>query len=307
MNVSLMKNSVDFVPQGSPVRCGSPVRLSPAGCCLAVAASVTVAIAAALPSEARAQSQLKEVVVTATRSESRAAAAISDVTVITREDIERGTGRTVSELLARISGVQMSATGGIGKTSSIFIRGTESRHVLLLVDGVRYGSATAGLANFDNIALESIERIEVLKGPASALYGSDAVGGVIQIFTRKGTPGLHPYASVTVGSAERREVSAGLSGGTANVGYSLGVQNLREKGFSATNPQVAFNSFNPDADGFSQSSAHASFDWKFAPGWKADARIFQARGSTQFDNGPTAFDPPPIPSPKSTPWALRGS
>ncbi len=288
MNVPFMKNSVDFKPQGLPVCFGSPPRLLPAARCLAVAATVTAAVA--LPPASHAQTQLKETVVTATRSESRADAVMSDVTVITREDIERGTGRTVSELLARVAGLQMSATGGLGKASSIFVRGTESRHVLLLVDGVRYGSATAGQANFDNIALESIERIEVLKGPASALYGSDAVGGVIQIFTRKGTPGLHPYASVTIGSAARREVAAGLSGGTPDVGYSLGVQTLREKGFSATNPQVAFNSFNPDADGFSQSSINASVDWKFAPGWKADARVFQAKGSTQFDNGPSAFD-----------------
>ena len=288
--VFLMKKNVDFVPQGSPACFGVPVRLSPAARSLTVAATVTVAVAAAFPSTTCAQVQLKETVVTATRSESRADAVMSDVTVITREDIERGTGRTVSELLARVSGVQMAGNGGLGKSSSVFIRGTEGRHVLLLVDGVRYGSATLGLANFDNIALENIERIEVLKGPASALYGSDAVGGVVQIFTRKGTPGLHPYASVTVGSAERREVAAGLSGGTADVGYSLGVQNLREKGFSATNPRVAFNLFNPDADGFSQSSVNASVDWKFAPGWKADARVFQANGSTQFDNGPSAFD-----------------
>ena len=287
-----MKKSVSSVPQGSPVCFGSPVRLSPASRSLAVAA--TFAAAAALPLASHAQVQLKETVVTATRSASRADAVMSDVTVITREDIERGTGRTVAELLARFSGVQMAATGGLGKTSSIFIRGTESRHVLLLVDGVRYGSATAGLANFDNFPLENIDRIEVLKGPTSALYGSDAVGGVVQIFTRKGTPGLHPYsrpyASVTAGSAGRREVAAGLSGGTADVGYSLGVQNLREKGFSATNPQVAFNSFNPDADGFSQNSLNAAVDWKFAPGWKAGARVFQAKGSTQFDNGPGAFD-----------------
>ena len=286
--VFLMKKSVEFVPQGSPVGLASPVRLSPGS--RSFAAAATFAAAAALTFPSQAQVQLKETVITATRTESRADAVISDVTVITREDIERGTGRTVSELLARVSGVQMAATGGLGKASSIFIRGTESRHVLLLVDGVRYGSATAGSANFDNIALENIDRMEVLKGPASALYGSDAVGGVIQIFTRKGTPGLHPYGSVTLGSAARREVSAGLSGGTADVTYSLGVQHLREKGFSATNPQVAFNSYNPDADGFSQSSVNASVDWKFAPGWKADARVFQATGSTQFDNGPTAFD-----------------
>jgi vitamin B12 transporter len=250
--------------------------------------ALSLAVVAAFPSHA--QSQLKETVVTATRSESRAEAVISDVSTISREDIERGTGRTLPELIARVSGVQMSANGGLGNNSGIFIRGTESRHVLLLVDGVRYGSATAGAANFDNIPLESIERIEVLKGPASALYGSDAVGGVIQVFTRKGTPGLHPYASVTVGGDERQEVAAGLSGGTADVTYSLGLQNLREKGFSATNPLVAFGGFNADTDGFTQNTVNASLDWKFAPGWKADARVLQADGVSHFDNGPGVFD-----------------
>jgi len=256
---------------------------------LPVAVSL-IAAAVSLSTQAQTTTQLKETVVTATRSESRADAVISDVTVITREDIERGTGRTVAELVARVSGVQMTANGGLGKNSSIFIRGTESRHVLLLIDGVRYGSATTGQANFDNLPLDAIERIEVLKGPASALYGSDAVGGVIQIFTRKGTPGLHPYASVTAGTADRGEVSVGLSGGTTDVNYGLGVQSLREKGFSATNPLVAFGGFNADNDGFSQNSVNASVGWKFASGWKVDARVFQANGTSQFDNGPGTFD-----------------
>ena len=236
------------------------------------------------------QNQLKETVVTATRSQSKADTLISDVTVITRDDIERGTGRTLSEVLARVSGVQMAANGGLGKISSVFVRGTESRHVLLLVDGVRYGSATTGQANFDTIPLEAIERIEVLKGPASALYGSDAVGGVVQIFLRKGAIGLLPHASVTLGSQERHEVSLGLRGGSADVGYALGVQTLREKGFSATNPQVAFGGFNADTDGFNQSSVNASVDWKFAPGWKLDARVLSVEGVNQYDAGAGVFD-----------------
>ncbi len=251
-------------------------------------AVIPMAISLSLP--VLAQNQLKETVVTATRTQSKADALISDVTVITREDIERGIGRTLPEVLARVSGLQMSANGGLGKNSSVFIRGTESRHVLLLVDGVRYGSATTGQANFDTIALETIERIEVLKGPASALYGSDAVGGVVQIFLRKGTAGLQPYASVTVGSEERQEISAGLRGGSADVRYALGVQTLREKGFSATNPKVAFAGFNADADGFNQSSVNASVDWKFTPGWKLDAKVMSVEAVNQYDSGAGAFD-----------------
>ena len=193
---------------------------------------------------------------------------------------------TVTELIARLAGVRTASNGGLGKTSSLFVRGTESRHVLLLVDGVRYGSATAGTPSFDTIALESIERIEVLKGPASALYGSDAVGGVIQIFTRQGTSGFHPYASVTAGEGDRGELTAGVTGGAASLNYAVGVQTLSEKGFSATNPRVSSNGFNPDRDGLSQNSANASVNWKIAEGWKLDARVFQADGTSQYDGRP---------------------
>ncbi len=259
--------------------------------CVPYKRQTAVALAAALLSSTlHAQSgELSPTVVTATRTESRADAVLSDVTVITREEIENGTGRTLAELISRVAGVQMTGNGGLGKNSSIFIRGTASTHVLLLVDGVRVGSATAGQANFDNIPLESIERIEVLKGPASALYGSDAVGGVIQIFTRQGREGFFPYASATVGSAGRREVSTGLSGGSKEVSYNLGVQTLRERGFSATNPAVG-SGHNRDLDGFSQDSLTASTSWRFAPGWKLGANLLHADGVNHYDGGASAFD-----------------
>jgi vitamin B12 transporter len=236
---------------------------------------------------------LNEVVVTATRSETRADAVISDVVVITRAQIESGAGRTVSELLARQAGVQTSSNGGLGKTSSIYIRGTENRHVLLLVDGVRYGSSTSGTPNFDSIPLEMIERIEVLKGPASALYGSDAVGGVVQIFMRKGADGFHPYASVTAGEGDRSELSTGFTGGTDRFSYTLGVQTLDEKGFSATNSRLtttATSGHNPDRDGVKQTSVNASVDFKLTDHWKVDSRILQSDGVSQYDNGTNSFN-----------------
>lgn len=251
-------------------------------------AALPLAVAAAFP--ALAQNQLKETVVTATRSESRADALISDVTVITRDEIERSTGRTLVELLARKGGVQLTANGALGKLSGVFIRGTEARHALLLVDGVRYGSATSGQPIFDTLPLEMIERIEVLKGPASALYGSDAVGGVIQVFTRKGVAGFHPFGSVTVGSNERSEVAAGMHGGTGNVSYALGVQTLAEKGISATNPKVPFGSFNGDTDAYSQNSVNASVNWTLTPGWKVAANLLGVEAVSHYDNGPGAFD-----------------
>ncbi|MBI2728323.1 MAG: TonB-dependent receptor [Polaromonas sp.] len=257
-------------------------------------AVLPLALAAAFPvfsqtGISRLNPEMGGVVVTATRTESRVDEVLADVTVISREQIEQQPGRTLSDLIARQAGLQTASNGGLGKSSSLFIRGSESRHVLFLIDGVPFSSATAGTPSLDNIPLDSIERIEVLKGPASALYGSDAVGGVVQIFTRRGTSGFKPYASVTLGSEDRREATAGLRGGVGNVSYAIGVQNLREKGFSSTNPAVG-TSFNSDRDGFKQRSLTGSVDWRFAPGWKVDMNLLTSDGINHYDSGPTAYD-----------------
>lgn len=251
-------------------------------------AVLPLAISAALVSPvALGQTQLGEIVITATRIPTRQDELVSDVVVINRASIENSTARTLSELLARNAGLQITANGGLGKNSSVFIRGTESRHTILLVDGVRYGSATTGAPSLDNIPVELIERIEVLKGPASALYGSEGVGGVIQIFTKQGKAGFSPYASVTVGSESHREFTAGASGGTDVLTYAVGVQGVRETGFSSTNPRVLFGNFNADNDGFRQSAFNGSFNYKIAPDFSLNAGLLYSDGTLQFDDGPT--------------------
>ena len=236
-----------------------------------------------------AQTTLGATVVTATRQQTRTDDLVSDVTVVDRAQIEASTARTLAELLARQPGVQFASNGGLGKQSSVFIRGTESRHTLLLVDGVRLGSATAGTPSWDNIPLEMIDRIEILKGPASALYGSDAAGGVIQVFTRKGSAGVHPFASATAGSYQHGSVAAGVTGGQGAAAYSLAVQRTREQGFSATNPRVAFGNYNADKDPFRQDSVNASLQYDLGGGWQADAGALYSDGVNWFDDGP-GFD-----------------
>jgi len=260
-------------------------------------AALPLAIAAAWAQPAASQSPsqspdpaLAPVVVTATRSESRADEVLSEVVVIDRAAIERQAGRSFTELLAREAGIQFSSNGGIGKVSSLYIRGTEDRHALLLVDGVRYGSATLGTSNFDGLAIDDIERIEVLKGPASALYGSDAVGGVVQVFTRRGREGFRPRASATIGSYGRRELGAGFDGGTGRLGYALSVRRLRDDGFSSTNPRAPFGSYNGDKDSFEQDSLNASFDWRLTDAWRLDATAYAADGTSRYDSGPGDFD-----------------
>jgi vitamin B12 transporter len=245
----------------------------------------SLALAASCGSFAQT-STLQPVVVTATRSTTPADELVSDISVIDRVAIEASTARTLPELLARVPGVQMTSNGGLGKSSGVFIRGTESRHVVLLVDGVRLGSATLGTPSWDNIPLDMIERIEVLKGPASALYGSDAVGGVVQVFLRKGRDGLHPYASTTAGSRGHVQAAAGLQAGQGPLSYSLGVQHLRERGFSATNSKALFGNYNPDRDPFEQDSFNASARYQIATDWSVDAGLLYTDGISAFDDGP---------------------
>lgn len=227
---------------------------------------------------------LAPVFVTATRTAVQLTDVLGNVSVIDREVIDQAAGLSVSELLRQYAGVQISNNGGLGKESTVFLRGTEARHVLLLIDGVVYGSATKGTPNWDNLALPSIERIEILRGPASSLYGSDAVGGVVQIFTREGTVGkVQPYLSATLGSYGRRELSSGISGGSQTIRYALGIATTRETGFSARNVNAG-TSFNPDEDGFEQHSMHANLRWSLTPSLDLGATVVVSSGNNRFDS-----------------------
>ena len=249
-------------------------------------ASVFSAAPSAL-AQTQATTQLKAVVVTASRIDTRTDDLVSDVVVLDRAAIEASSGRTLTEVLARNAGIQVFSNGGLGKNSGVYTRGTETRHTMLLIDGVRFGSATTGAPSWDNIPLDMIERIEVLKGPASALYGSEAVGGVVQVFMRKGIKGFTPYASLSLGSNSFVQASAGINGGDGALSYTLGVQKTQDKGFSATNSNVAFGSYNADRDGFKQDAVNASVAYQFNPDWRIDAGLLYADGVSHYDDGPT--------------------
>ncbi len=179
------------------------------------------------------EATLTTTVVTATRQAQRVDEVLASVDVITREEIERAGNRTLVELLASRPGVQITNSGGAGSNTSVFIRGANSQHTLLLIDGVRVGSATAGSPNFETIPLGLIERVEILRGPASSLYGADALGGVIQIFTRRGESGFVPRFHLGVGSWDTYTASAGFSGGADRLRYSLDLGHDRTRGFDA--------------------------------------------------------------------------
>lgn len=227
---------------------------------------------------------LEPVVVTATRSPTRVSRLVADVTVIGRHQIEQSSGQSVSGLLSNVPGVQVSSQGGTGQSSSVFIRGGDSGQVLLLIDGVPYNSATLGSPSLDNLPLEEIDRIEIVRGPLASLYGSAAASGVIQIFTRKGQAGFVPSASVTVGSDRYYNIAAGFSGGGDRVTFSLHGSGSAESGFSATNSKVGSN-FNPDRDGFVQHALTASLGVKLNDAWSLGGNFLLSQGVIHFDDG----------------------
>ena len=171
-----------------------------AGLALALVAPIVVAAPASSAEGSDAAETLDAVVVTATRSPMPIARGLASTTVLDRAAIEQAQAPDLIDLLARQAGVDVSRTGGPGSVSTLFLRGGNSNHVLVLVDGVRVNSVQQGLYDFSSLPIDRIERIEIVRGPRAALWGSDAIGGVIQIFTRD--PGQHG-AQARFGSFQR--------------------------------------------------------------------------------------------------------
>ena len=240
---------------------------------------LTVALAQSLP-------QLEPVVVTATRLEQPVSAVLSDVRVIDADTIRNAGPVSLPELLQMHGGAEIASTGGPGQISSVFLRGTNANHVVLLIDGVRINSATAGTNAFENIPLDQIERIEILRGPASSLYGADAIGGVIQVFTRQGE---RTEAHVGAGSWLTRDASVGLGRQFGSTRFSVQAGYRESRAFSATNAANTF-SFNPDDDPYRNNNASLALSHDWAPGHTLTARALRSEGTTHFDAGPGSDD-----------------
>ncbi len=229
------------------------------------------------------------IVVTATRQAMRSNELLSDVSVITREDIDKAGQTTVEQLLASRPGIEYASNGGPGTTSSVFIRGASSKHTIVLIDGQRVGSASSGDVAFSRIPLSQVDRIEILRGPASSLYGSDAIGGVIQIFTRRGDGPLRLNAHAGYGTYGTAETGVGFSGGNEAISYSLQAGHYKTEGFNAiSNP--AKSSYNPDRDGYRNTNFSGSFAVRPAQGHEIGLNFLHSSGVSKYDSTPKARD-----------------
>ena len=227
-----------------------------------------------------------ETVVTAGRIPQRLSDALRNVTVITAADIEQSGQLTLAQVLQQFGGLEMVSNGGPGNAASIFIRGANSAHTLVLVDGIRLQSATLGTTAFENIPLAQIERIEIVPGPVSGLYGSDAIGGVIQIFTKskRSTPSADVTASL--GTYGTRALKGAASTTLDNTDLTLSAGYFETDSFSATKPTVSFGRFNPDNDAYRNSNVSAKLTHRFNSRNEAGASVFYSKGEAHFDSGP---------------------
>ena len=235
-------------------------------------------------SYAQDTTNLEDVVVTASRTPQKTSDVLSDISVITQKQIQQAGQTSLVDLLKTQPGIEISQSGGIGKASSVFIRGANATHTLVLIDGMRINSATTGTTSLENIPLAQIERVEILRGPASGLYGADAIGGVIQIFTKaaKGTPRFN--ASVGVGTYGTSIADAGVSGRIENTSFSLQAGIISTNGISSiSNKQLA--TYNPDDDGYHNENFSGKLAQHFSDNHELGLTAYHSDGENYYDGG----------------------
>jgi len=226
-----------------------------------------------------AENTFEPVVVTASRYSETLQDTLSSSTVITSEEIEASSASTLEEILTTVPGLDIKPSGIFGKNTSVFMRGTNSSHTLTMIDGVKIYSATSGGTAFQHIPLNQIDRIEIVRGPRSGLYGSEAIGGVIQIFTKKDQ--LEPQASFTIeqGSYNTSEINAGFSGRNGKLSYSLNANQLDTDGIDS----IVHTTANDD-DSYSNKSLSTSLSYDIAKDVTLSLSALDAQGNTLYDN-----------------------
>lgn len=226
-----------------------------------------------------AENTFEPVVITASRHSESLQDTLSSSTVINRDEIEASSATSLDELLNTVSGLDVKSSGAFGKSTSIFMRGTGSSHILTMIDGVKIYSATGGSAAYQHIPLNQIERIEIVRGPRSGLYGSEAIGGVIQIFTKKGQ--LKPDANFSIeqGSHNTSEINAGFSGRNGKLSYSLNANQFDTDGIDS----IVHTTAN-DKDAYDNKSLSTNLSYDYSKSITLSFNALDTQGSSLYDN-----------------------
>ncbi|MFT6732936.1 MAG: vitamin B12 transporter [Polaribacter sp.] len=216
-------------------------------------------------------------VITANRTEQNINDTLAAVEIITREDIERIQPESITDLLTSVAGLDFVHNGGAGQSSSLFTRGTNSDHTLMLIDGVRVGSATLGNKSFSTIPVAQIERIEIVRGPRASLWGSDALGGVIQIFTRRMTAGEYSVEA-TAGSDEFLSSAIVFGFGSEKISNTVTLSYRDSDGYDVNTGTET------DDDGYDRISAAIRGDYTLSDETQLDWVFQYDSGTNEFDS-----------------------
>ena len=228
--------------------------------------------------------QLPETVVTASRNQQLLGSALPHTTVISREDIERSQAIDLVNLLEREAGVQKTQTGGLGSSATIFMRGSPALQTLILIDGVPQTKQDAsGAVSVENLMLDQIERVEIVRGNVSAIYGSGAIGGVIQIFTRGGSLKPAVTLSLDLGPRGFRKASGSFSTSVGDTTFSANLSRITTNGFSAVNPAQNIGA-NPDDDGYQNTSLNLAVKHQLTSDHSFGLRLFKSNSTTAYDD-----------------------
>jgi vitamin B12 transporter len=260
----------------------TPIQLAIAGI---IFSSLTATIAQANDASA---DEIEKIIVTANRTQQEQFLTLSATQVITKEDIVAFQPQSITDLLEKIAGVSVVNQGGAGQASSVSMRGTSSGHTLVLVDGVRIGSATLGSTSFGAISVALIERIEVVKGPRAALWGSDAIGGVIQIFTKKQQSG-EGVISAGLGSNGLWKTDASIGLGNEEHSLTLTVSAEESDGFTAT--KIDGNAYDVDEDGYNRLSLGAIGESKVNDEFSLHLASRWEQGGAEYDQSIQYYNP----------------
>ncbi len=231
---------------------------------------------------------LDEIVVTASRLPQTLSQSVRHTTVLTEADIRASAAPDLPTLLRQVAGIEITQTGGLGTQASLFLRGAESDQTLVLLDGLRIDSATTGATAVDQLLLADIERIEVVRGNVSALYGANAIGGVVQIFSKRGAGAPAGRVALGAGSYGRREFKASHGGEIGATRYHLGVSHLDQDGFSAARAEFipapfVFAPADTDRDGYRNTTLSLNLEHAWRPGQRLGLSARASRGKVQYD------------------------
>lgn len=245
-----------------------------------------LALAPASQAQQQAQNRLGQVVVTASRSPQLLGQVLADTTVITRADIERQAIGSLADLLRSQACFELVRNGGPGANTSLFVRGADTRHTKVLIDGIPVDSQASSGASWQSIPLAQIERVEIVRGPASALYGSDAIGGVVQIFTRKGDG--KPQVELGLGAGNRglAKLDASLMGLAGSIDYALSVAAERSDGYNIRPSTSA--SFRPDEDGYRNRNASLRVGAQLNREHRVELGSIYSHVNSQYDSTATS-------------------